>query len=133
MDPADLRATVLGRWDITLDAAACEANRIVPEYLGPDRPHQGRRDALAASWGAYAGDGVVYLNPPYRPVLLRRFLAKAVETSAAGTPVIGLIPASTDTLWWQEFVTGPQAEVEFLVGRLRFDGPNSSGGPAPFA
>jgi len=73
----------------------------------------------------------VYLNCPYRPVLLR-FLAKAVETVEAGTQVVGLIPASTDTRWWQEFVTTPQAEVEFLVGRLRFGGPHATGGPATF-
>jgi len=130
--PGDLREEILRRWDVTLDAAACNASRLVPEYLGPDHPSKARRDALECSWSTYAGDGTVYLNPPYRPALLKPFLAQAVKTARRGTPVVGLIPASTDTLWWREYVTTPRADVEFLVGRLRFGGPHATGGPATF-
>lgn len=105
---------------------------LVPEYLGPDHVDKARRDALTVPWGAFAGDGAVWLNPPYSVPLIRDFLAKAVETALAGTKVIGLVPASTDTRWWHDFVTVPRAQAEFIVGRLRFGGPHSTGGPATF-
>jgi hypothetical protein len=123
----------LERWPITLDAAATAESRIVEEYIGPDHPVRTRRDALTTYWPDHAGEGVVWINPPYRPVLLRRFLSKAVETATAGTPVVALIPASTGSIWWHENVVNVGAEVEFLQGRLRFGGPHSGGGPAPFS
>ena len=132
--PDTLRQRLLSEWNITLDAAATVPSRLVPAYFGPDHIDPERRDALAVavSWAEYSGGGVVYLNPPYATLKLRRFLSKAVETSRTGTQVVGLIPASTDTKWWQEYVTIPGAEIEFLVGRLRFGGPHASGNPAMF-
>ena len=116
-----------------LDAAATADSALVDDYFGPDHFDPARRDALLLDWTAHAGGGTVYLNPPYAVPLLRKFLAHAVETAAAGTEVVGLVPASTGTIWWRRFVTVPDAEVEFITGRLRFGGPHASGGPAPFA
>jgi hypothetical protein len=60
---------VLARWPLTLDAAACGNNTLVPGYLGPDHPDPARRDALEfEDWAGLAGGGVVWLNPPYVPV-----------------------------------------------------------------
>ena len=41
-----------------------------------------------------------------------------------------LLPARTDTKWWQEFiVNNPMASVKFVKGRLKFGGAKN---PAPF-
>jgi hypothetical protein len=130
--PASVRTEVLSRWPVKLDAAASAASAIVPEYLGPDHVDPLRRDALAVSWADLASDGTVYVNPPYSSTLLRRFLERSVSTAAAGVPVVGLVPASTSSLWWAKFITAPGAVVEFITGRLRFGGPHATGGPAPF-
>lgn len=121
---------MLARWPVTLDAAACSVSALVPSYLGPDHPDPARKDALAFDdWAELAGDGVVYLNPPYLPaVLLGRFLARAAATGRAGSPVVGLVPASTGTRWWWEHVVETGAAVEFLRGRLAFTGPHATPG-----
>lgn len=128
--PPEVRAAVLARWPVTLDAAACSVSALVPSYLGPDHPDPARKDALAFDdWAELAGDGVVYLNPPYLPaVLLGRFLARAAATGRAGSPVVGLVPASTGTRWWWEHVVETGAAVEFLRGRLAFTGPHATPG-----
>ncbi len=122
--------TVLG-----LDAAACAASTTVTDnWLGPTHEAPDRRNALAWSdWSSLTPAGtVVWLNPPYAPRLLRQFLERAAATSAAGTPVIALIPASTGAHWWHECVLASGARVEFLRGRLSYGGPHSTGGPAIF-
>lgn len=131
--PEPLRQELRQRWHITLDAAASLESRVVPRYLGPDHPDPALRDALAVEWSDQAAGGVVYVNPPYRPRLLRLFLARAAATASQGTPVVALIPAATSTQWWAQHITGTGACADFLTGRLRFDGPHSTGGPAPFA
>lgn len=119
-----------------MDAAACRESRLVEAYLGPDRDDD-LRDALAdhVDWAHLAGEGGwAYVNAPYTPVAtLRAFLAKAVATADAGTPVIGLLPASVCSRWWADFVTAtPNTIVEYLPGRLQYDGPHARGGSAPW-
>lgn len=76
---------------------------------------------------------VVYMNPPYLPTsTLNEFLQRAVATAEAGVVVVGLLPASVGTQWWRRWVSRAQS-VEFLEGRLRFGGPHSNGGSAPWA
>ena len=67
------------------------------------------------------------MNPPYgREIGLwaRKARLEAVE----GSLVVGLVPARTDTRWWQESVLG-HADVYFIAGRLKFGGAENS---APF-
>lgn len=128
--PPEVRTQVLDRWPVTLDAAACATSALVDNYLGLDHPNPDRRDALAfPHWADLAGDGVVFLNPPYLPSnLLGDFLTRAVATAHTGTPVVGLLPASTGTAWWWRHVVEPGARVEFLRGRLAFTGPHARPG-----
>lgn len=130
--PTEIREQVLARWPVTLDAAAEADSALVPDYLGPDHPDPVRRDALAFDdWIAFAGEGTVYLNPPYTPApLLRNFLTRAAATAEGGVRVVGLVPASTGSAWWWDCVVAPAAHVEFLRGRLAFEGPHSKPGMA---
>lgn len=134
--PTDVIDRVQGEHPLGLDAAACPASTLVPgNWLGPKHPDKSRRDALAFDhWADLAPeDTTVWLNPPYFPMpLLRGFLERAVATAQQGRGVVVLVPASTGTHWWHDFVVDPAARVEFLRGRLTFAGPHSTGGPAPW-
>ena len=68
------------------------------------------------------------MNPPYSQV--RRWVEKARASVENGDTllVVGLLPARTDTKWWNGNVAG-HADVFFLQGRLTYLGHHH---PAPF-
>ena len=81
-------------------------------------------DGLTLSWALLPPQpGCIYVNPPYG-----RGIAPWIVRCGQpwGRPVVALVPARTDTLWWQQ--ARPHA-VCFWHGRLRFKGAPSS---APF-
>ncbi|SEM17457.1 DNA N-6-adenine-methyltransferase (Dam) [Blastococcus sp. DSM 46786] len=134
--PEPLRSQILTEYNVTLDAAACVQSRLVPQYLGLDHEDARYRDSLApdVDWGQLAGpSGWTYLNPPYLPIpLLSGMLAKAAASAAAGSPVIGLVPASVTTRWFTTHITDAGARVRFVRGRVKFTGPFANGGSAPW-
>ena len=78
-------------------------------------------DGLAQEWR-----GVCWMNPPYGAGI-GAWVRKAYESSLLGATVVCLVPARTDTRWWQDCCT--RGEVRFLRGRLSFGGTETS---APF-
>ena len=87
------------------------------------RYYTAQQDGLSMKW-----QGRVYMNPPYSEV--KRWVEKArLSVENGDTPfVVGLLPARTDTKWWNGNVAG-YAEVFFLQGRLTYLGHHH---PAPF-
>ena len=81
-------------------------------------------DGLAQEWR-----GVCLMNPPYGAGI-GAWVRKAYESSLLGATVVCLVPARTDTRWWQDCCT--VGEVRFLRGRLRFNGADT-GAPFPSA
>lgn len=79
------------------------------------------QDGLARRWG-----GKVFMNPPYGRDI-SRWVKKAYEESLRGALVVCLLPARTDTRWWQDYAK--HGYVYFLSGRLRFGAALNS---APF-
>lgn len=79
-------------------------------------------DGLSLDWF-----GRVFMNPPYGRAL-SSWVSKAKSEADKGVVVVGLVPARTDTAWWQDHVA-PYASVIFLRGRLAFGGQSV---PAPF-
>jgi site-specific DNA-methyltransferase (adenine-specific) len=78
-------------------------------------------DGLAQRW-----EGKVFMNPPYgRSIPL--WVRKAYEESLKGALVVCLLPARTDTRWWQDYAR--RGQVWFLRGRLKFGKAKNS---APF-
>jgi hypothetical protein len=69
-------------------------------------------DGLSQRWS-----GKVFLNPPYGRQT-GRWVRKAFEESLNGVFVVCLLPARTDTRWWQDYAK--RGHVYFLRGRLRF-------------
>lgn len=81
----------------TLDAAADETNHKCDLWFGPGGL---ALDALTEDWG---GEGsVVFCNPPYSAC--KAFVAKAAEEAKKGATVVLLVPARTDTRWWQDMI-----------------------------
>ena len=81
-------------------------------------------DGLTHEW-----HGTVYMNPPYGRDIPRWTAKARVETILGrASPVIGLVPARTDTRWWHGDIAGV-ADAWLIKGRLSFgDGLQ----PAPF-
>ena len=66
-------------------------------------------------------DGLVFVNPPYSEpkVWVEKAISESRRTSTCR--VIMLLPASVDTGWFHDLVL-PNADIEFMRGRLRFHG-----------
>jgi len=95
----------------TLDGAADESNAKCNEYLDEEI------DALSVSWE----DDVVFCNPPYsRGRGTEKWVQKAWSESQDRATVVVLLPASTDTHWWHQYVLD-RGEIRFVNGRLKFD------------
>lgn len=127
-------AALHGPFDI--DAAADIDNHLCDVWFGPGSRFN--EDALAVPWGSDAPYRV-YCNPPYSRGMVGRFVAKAVAEARAGRSVTTLlIPAWTDSEWWERFVWDaargrfrPGAEVQFLRGRVRFFRPDGTRAGSP--
>jgi len=103
--------------NFTLDPCALAASAKCSNWFGPDHPDVTKRDGLVLDWADHADGGVVFMNPPYGRTI-GVWVAKAAATAAAGTTVVCLLPARTDTRWFHDYCMGH--EVEFLRGRLKF-------------
>ena len=69
-------------------------------------------DGLAQNW-----DGErVFMNPPYGQEI-GAWVKKASEAKAL---VVCLLPARTDTRWWNDYVVRGGGHVTFFKGRLYF-------------
>jgi phage N-6-adenine-methyltransferase len=81
-------------------------------------------DGLEQRW-----PGVVWCNPPYGRSI-GRWIQKGYEEAQAGSTVVMLIPARTDTAYWHDYVM-KAAELRLLRGRLVF-GSGEARANAPF-
>ena len=125
--PRDFFDKLDKEFGFTLDAAALSSSTLVPDnWYGPDHPEPSRRDAFTNCWSIDAGDGVVWLNPPYGRTI-GEWMKKANDESRHDTTVVCLVPARTDTNWWHNYCI--QHEVRFIKGRLKFGNQKNS---APF-
>jgi len=112
------------RYDLTIDAAASEANAMLPRYWTK------QHDALSLSWRQQDRRARVWVNPPYGRGI-DKWIAKAVEESRDGLTVVLLTFARTDTRWWHDLVLPNATAIWFVRGRLHFTQPDGKTGPAP--
>jgi DNA polymerase-1 len=119
--PQDLFDALSARFGpFTLDACATADNAKCAAYFTRSD------DGLSQPW-----TGRVWCNPPYgRGIGL--WLKKALESvrDRSAELVVCLVPARTDTKWWHDYAA--EGEVEFLKGRIHFNGA-ASGAPFPSA
>ena len=107
-------------YNFTLDVCASHENHKTAMYLTKD--DDGLKGSV--SWK----DHRCWMNPPYGRGI-SNWMEKALRESARGALVVCLVPARTDTRWWQAFVAREADYIEYLPGRLTFKGAKSS---APF-
>ena len=105
------------RFHFTLDPCATEDNAKCDLYSTKED------DGLAQPWG----DHRVFMNPPYGNDL-PFWIRKAHDAALQGALVVALIPARTDTTYWNKYVMAAD-EVIFIEGRIKFGGQRNS---APF-
>jgi phage N-6-adenine-methyltransferase len=117
--PQWLFALLDKRFNFTLDVCATPANAKCRAFFTRDQ------DGLAQEWA-----GVCWMNPPYGR-LIAKWVRKARLSAQKGATVVALLPARTDTRWWQDDVA-QASEIIFLRGRLKF-GKASASAPFPSA
>lgn len=116
--PDDLFAELHREFGFQIDVCATAGNAKCGLYFTQSD------DGLAQAWR-----GVCWMNPPYGAGI-GAWMRKAHESALLGATVVCLVPARTDTRWWQDIAT--QGEVRFLSGRVRFGGADA-GAPFPSA
>lgn len=72
-------------------------------------------------------NSVVFMNPPYGRQI-KHWVKKAYDESQKGSTVVCLLPARTDTAWFQDYCLNAD-DLFFLRGRLKFGDSENS---APF-
>jgi phage N-6-adenine-methyltransferase len=111
-------------FDFGLDVCASAANKKCLHWFGLDHPAADYRNALALAWAAnnMSDRDVAFMNPPYSRTLKIRiepWIEKAAYEATQGLTVVGVIPASVQTRWWQKYVR-LASEIWFLTRRVSF-------------
>jgi len=68
-----------------------------------------------------------FVNPPYNRKLKEAFVKKAIEESKKGKLCVLLLPVSTSTILFHDFILPNAKEIRFLKGRVKFIGFNTFG------
>lgn len=110
-------------FNFVLDPAATKKTAKCKHYFTPET------DGLSQSWD-YGGS--VFCNPPYGREI-KKWVEKAYrESLIIKYPIVLLIPARTDTLYFHNYIYG-KAEIRFIQGRIYFtDEYGNTSYPSPF-
>lgn len=118
--PLDFYKQLDEEFHFTLDPCSNEENHKCSKYYTVED------DGLSKDWSGET----VFMNPPYGRGEIDKWVKKASEeASKENTIVVALIPASTDTRWFHNYIYHKAKEVRFIKGRLKF---GSASKPAPF-
>ena len=83
---------------------------------------------------SFPREGVVFVNPPYSALKTTKksmgWVEKCHKESLAGSHVVMLIPARTDTTWFHDIIMANNHAVHFIRGRIKFVG-SKAGAPFP--
>lgn len=115
--PKDLYEELDKEFNFTLDPCSTNDNcKCLKHFTIED-------DGLTKNWGGER----VFCNPPYSNIA--EWVKKAYrESIKENTLVVLLIPARTDTKYFQDYIYH-RSEIRFIRGRLKF---GESKNPAPF-
>lgn len=80
------------------------------------------RGGLDGDWGKRN-----YINPPYSRKLKEAFVKKAIEQANKGRLCVMLLPVSTSTKLFHDWIKPNAKEIRFVRGRIRFLGTNTKG------
>lgn len=101
------------QYHFTLDVCALPENAKCVRYFTPEH------DSLQQDWSSE----ICWCNPPYTRYVIDRWVQKAYEASKAGATVVCLLPVSTTTHWWTQYVSPlPIEQLSYPLKRLKFGG-----------
>ena len=80
------------------------------------------KDGLIIEWGESN-----YINPPYSRKLKESFVKRAIEESKKGKLCVMLLPVSTSTVLFHDFIQPNATEIRFVRRRIAFEGVNTFG------
>ena len=79
-------------------------------------------DCLSIEWGDSN-----FVNPPYSRKLKELFVKKAIEESKKGKTCVLLLPVSTSTVLFHDYILPNKKEIRFIKKRIKFIGVNTFG------
>ena len=79
-------------------------------------------DGLKVEWGRCS-----FVNPPYEQKVKEQFVLKAIEEYKKGKTVVMLLPVSTSTKLFHNYILPNATEIRFISGRIKFLGVNTKG------
>ena len=79
-------------------------------------------DGLKIDWGKSN-----FVNPPYSQKLKEQFIIKGIEEMKKGNISVFLIPVSTSTKLFHDYIKPNANEIRFLKGRIKFGKINDNG------
>lgn len=119
-----------------LDAAASPWSAKCASWIGPEHKIANQRDALTADWLGIIEAILdpqervtppVFINPPWsreQDIRIEPFIETAARWAQRGLTVVGICPASIQTVWWREFIrNGPLKanEIRHIPHRVNFE------------
>lgn len=110
--PTELFNALNKKYNFTLDPACQTWNAKCAKY------YTNKDDGLSQNWGGES----VFCNPPSGRQLAAWVKKAALEARKKGTTVVMLLPASTDSKWFQEYICEKNGVVVyFLPKRITFE------------
>ena len=79
-------------------------------------------DGLEVEWGTSN-----FINPPYSRRLKEAFVHKAIQEARKGKLCVMLLPVSTSTKLFHQYILPNKSEIRFVEGRIKFKGVNTKG------
>lgn len=83
-------------------------------------------DGLLIDWGKSN-----FVNPPYSKSLKEGFILKAIEEQKKGNKSVFLIPVSTSTKLFHDYIKPNAKEIRFIKGRVKFGKRDNEGNFVP--
>ena len=80
------------------------------------------KNGLEIEWGLRN-----YINPPYSQKLKEDFVKKGIQEMKKGKLCVFLLPVSTSTNLFHDYIKPNATSIEFLRGRVKFGKINSEG------
>lgn len=109
-------------FNFEIDLAASKKNTKCAKFFDK------KQNSLKQKWHLFK---CAWLNSPYGRGVTIKWVRKAYKESLKGVTVVCLLPARTDTVWFQKYCYNREnVELRFLKGRIKFVGARH-GAPFP--
>ena len=109
--PKEFYDSLNAEFNFNFDPCPLNEGNITPE-----------QDGLVVDWHERN-----YINPPYSRKLKEAFVKRAINESKKGRLCVMLLPVSTSTVLFHDYILPNAKEIRFIKGRISFEGINTLG------